>query len=170
MFGFPSFTIAQAGQSLSGSFSERISWLNRAVYPSRSRAALHRSKRSWLRVARSLCWAISTRVQKAVGSISSAGRPRATRRCHCSHSRPGSASGHLRSSQRSSHAFRGGCHRGGRPADLGWPAGRGQATYGWYNQRMEEMIMLSPEQYWWVHRRWKGEPPARRKRANAKAA
>lgn len=35
----------------------------------------------------------------------------------------------------------------------------------WYNQGMEEMILGAPEQYWWVHRRWKGQPPARRKRA-----
>ena len=34
----------------------------------------------------------------------------------------------------------------------------------WYNERLEEMILEAPEQYWWVHRRWKGEPPARRGR------
>jgi KDO2-lipid IV(A) lauroyltransferase len=32
----------------------------------------------------------------------------------------------------------------------------------WYNERLEEMILVAPEQYWWVHRRWKGQPPARR--------
>lgn len=31
----------------------------------------------------------------------------------------------------------------------------------WYNQRLEEMIRECPEQYWWVHRRWKGTPPRR---------
>jgi KDO2-lipid IV(A) lauroyltransferase len=36
----------------------------------------------------------------------------------------------------------------------------------WYNQRMEEMILAAPEQYWWVHRRWKGQPPNRRRRAD----
>lgn len=35
----------------------------------------------------------------------------------------------------------------------------------WYNDRLGEMILEAPEQYWWVHRRWKGHPPARRKRA-----
>ncbi len=35
----------------------------------------------------------------------------------------------------------------------------------WYNQRMEEMILAAPEQYWWVHRRWKGQPPKRRGRS-----
>ncbi len=43
----------------------------------------------------------------------------------------------------------------------------------WYNQKMEEMILAAPEQYWWVHRRWKGQPPQRRKQQkvdDAKAA
>ncbi len=40
----------------------------------------------------------------------------------------------------------------------------------WYNERMEEMILGAPEQYWWVHRRWKGQPPARRKRAKKDAS
>ncbi|MBC8354597.1 MAG: lysophospholipid acyltransferase family protein [Planctomycetes bacterium] len=31
----------------------------------------------------------------------------------------------------------------------------------WYNDRLEEAIRLAPEQYWWVHRRWKGTPPKR---------
>ncbi len=35
----------------------------------------------------------------------------------------------------------------------------------WYNEKMEEMILNAPEQYWWVHRRWKGLPPGRRKRS-----
>lgn len=29
----------------------------------------------------------------------------------------------------------------------------------WYNARLEEAIRRDPEQYWWVHRRWKGTPP-----------
>ena len=33
----------------------------------------------------------------------------------------------------------------------------------WYNARLEEIIREDPEQYWWVHRRWKGKPPARRR-------
>ena len=39
----------------------------------------------------------------------------------------------------------------------------------WYNDGMENMIRRAPEQYWWVHRRWKGEPP-KRKRAVPQAA
>jgi Kdo2-lipid IVA lauroyltransferase/acyltransferase len=31
----------------------------------------------------------------------------------------------------------------------------------WYNERLEEMIREAPEQYWWIHRRWKGQPPVR---------
>ena len=36
----------------------------------------------------------------------------------------------------------------------------------WYNVMLEQAIRRAPEQYWWVHRRWKGEP---RKRTGAKA-
>lgn len=35
----------------------------------------------------------------------------------------------------------------------------------WYNERMEEMIRAAPDQYWWLHRRWKGTPPQKRLRA-----
>jgi len=38
----------------------------------------------------------------------------------------------------------------------------------WYNDALETMIRRTPEQYWWVHRRWKSEPPKRK--AVAKAA
>lgn len=40
----------------------------------------------------------------------------------------------------------------------------------WYNDALERMIRRTPEQYWWVHRRWKGEPPQRRKAAASQAA
>lgn len=44
----------------------------------------------------------------------------------------------------------------------------------WYTNRLEELIRRSPEQYWWVHRRWKGSPEdlkkLRRERRNQKAA
>lgn len=30
----------------------------------------------------------------------------------------------------------------------------------WYTKCLEQMIRKTPEQYWWVHRRWKGEPSA----------
>jgi KDO2-lipid IV(A) lauroyltransferase len=32
----------------------------------------------------------------------------------------------------------------------------------WYNDLFEEMIREAPEQYWWLHRRWKESPSRRR--------
>lgn len=29
----------------------------------------------------------------------------------------------------------------------------------WYNDRLEEIVRQTPDQYWWLHRRWKGQPP-----------
>ncbi len=37
----------------------------------------------------------------------------------------------------------------------------------WYTSRLEQAIRTAPEQYWWVHRRWKD---TRKKRAGQKAA
>ncbi|MCC7474988.1 MAG: lysophospholipid acyltransferase family protein [Pirellulales bacterium] len=34
----------------------------------------------------------------------------------------------------------------------------------WYTDNLEKLVRQSPAQYWWVHRRWKGEPGVRRKR------
>ncbi|MBX3427012.1 MAG: lysophospholipid acyltransferase family protein [Pirellulales bacterium] len=34
----------------------------------------------------------------------------------------------------------------------------------WYSAGLERLIRRAPDQYWWVHRRWKGTPPARRRR------
>jgi KDO2-lipid IV(A) lauroyltransferase len=34
----------------------------------------------------------------------------------------------------------------------------------WYTDHLESLIRRSPGQYWWLHRRWKGEPGVRRKR------
>ena len=33
-----------------------------------------------------------------------------------------------------------------------------EALTKWYNERLEEAIRLAPEQYWWVHRRWREVP------------
>lgn len=38
----------------------------------------------------------------------------------------------------------------------------------WYNDRLGEIIHQTPEQYWWVHRRWKGQPPKRGHRSPRK--
>jgi KDO2-lipid IV(A) lauroyltransferase len=37
----------------------------------------------------------------------------------------------------------------------------------WFTTVLEEMICRHPEQYWWLHRRWKGAPPKRVKAAKA---
>lgn len=37
----------------------------------------------------------------------------------------------------------------------------------WYCNRMEEMIREAPEQYWWLHRRWKDPRPAKRRAGRA---
>jgi len=34
----------------------------------------------------------------------------------------------------------------------------------WYNAALERIILADPDQYWWVHRRWKGDPARRRRR------
>jgi KDO2-lipid IV(A) lauroyltransferase len=33
----------------------------------------------------------------------------------------------------------------------------------WYTDHLENLIRRSPEQYWWLHRRWKGQPPSNRR-------
>jgi KDO2-lipid IV(A) lauroyltransferase len=38
----------------------------------------------------------------------------------------------------------------------------------WYTDHLEQLVRQSPGQYWWVHRRWKGEPRVRKKRDIAK--
>jgi KDO2-lipid IV(A) lauroyltransferase len=35
----------------------------------------------------------------------------------------------------------------------------------WFTTTLEKLILRAPEQYWWVHRRWKGVPPARARKA-----
>ena len=32
----------------------------------------------------------------------------------------------------------------------------------WYTRQLEGLIRQAPQQYWWVHRRWKGQPADRR--------
>lgn len=45
-----------------------------------------------------------------------------------------------------------------------------QALTEWYNGRLEEAIRLAPEQYWWLHRRWRDIPPKQLKRLEARKA
>lgn len=35
----------------------------------------------------------------------------------------------------------------------------------WYTGMLEQIIRRAPDQYWWVHRRWKGAPPRRGRQA-----
>ncbi len=42
-----------------------------------------------------------------------------------------------------------------------------QSLTAWYNARLEDAIRLAPEQYWWLHRRWREVPPAQLKRLEA---
>ncbi len=38
----------------------------------------------------------------------------------------------------------------------------------WYNARLEEAIRAAPEQYWWLHRRWREVPAHQLKRLHAR--
>ncbi len=40
----------------------------------------------------------------------------------------------------------------------------------WYNQRLGEAVLQAPDQYWWVHRRWKEVPPRKKKKKKKLAA
>jgi len=53
------------------------------------------------------------------------------------------------------------------PQTMGDEIGSIRQLTQWYNQRFEEGILKAPEQYWWLHRRWKDR---RQKRKNKPAA
>ena len=38
----------------------------------------------------------------------------------------------------------------------------------WYTDHLEQLVRQSPGQYWWLHRRWKGEPGVRKKTRHPK--
>lgn len=77
----------------------------------------------------------------------------------------------------------GSCRRLGRPLQLEMslhgaydprtaegPAGVKEVTQ-WYTRQIETMVHLAPEQYWWLHRRWKDNRAKHRKaKEDAKAA
>jgi KDO2-lipid IV(A) lauroyltransferase len=48
------------------------------------------------------------------------------------------------------------------PQDTDFPYGSIPLVAQWYTDHLEQLVRRSPEQYWWLHRRWKGQPPARR--------
>ncbi len=55
------------------------------------------------------------------------------------------------------------------PRDAGNDTGTMRHLTQWYISRLEEMIREAPNQYWWLHRRWK-DPPAAIARRLGKAA
>jgi KDO2-lipid IV(A) lauroyltransferase len=50
------------------------------------------------------------------------------------------------------------------PADPNFDFGTVPLLAQWYTNHLENLIRRSPGQYWWLHRRWKGQPGVRRKR------
>jgi KDO2-lipid IV(A) lauroyltransferase len=53
------------------------------------------------------------------------------------------------------------------PRDSAGDVGTVRDMTQWYSKELEKAIRVSPEQYWWVHRRWKD---TRKKRESKKAA
>jgi KDO2-lipid IV(A) lauroyltransferase len=53
------------------------------------------------------------------------------------------------------------------PRDANFQFGSIPLLAQWYTDHLEALICRSPAQYWWLHRRWKGQPPARRRKAAA---
>jgi KDO2-lipid IV(A) lauroyltransferase len=51
--------------------------------------------------------------------------------------------------------FRMSVHAVADPRHHGVECGSVRALTQWYTTRLEEMIRWAPEQYWWLHRRWK---------------
>ncbi|MEM6656166.1 MAG: lipid A biosynthesis acyltransferase [Planctomycetota bacterium] len=47
------------------------------------------------------------------------------------------------------------------PESDGFEFGDPTTLTQWFADGLERLIRVAPEQYWWVHRRWKGTPPAR---------
>lgn len=54
------------------------------------------------------------------------------------------------------------------PTDEDFPHGSIPLLTEWYTRHLENLIRTAPEQYWWVHRRWKGEPKSRKAMREAK--
>jgi len=54
------------------------------------------------------------------------------------------------------------------PRDAGFACRSVPLLAQWYTDRLEDLIRRAPEQYWWLHRRWKGQPTTRALRSSAK--
>ncbi|WP_153558424.1 lysophospholipid acyltransferase family protein [Roseimaritima sediminicola] len=53
------------------------------------------------------------------------------------------------------------------PADGTETTGGVRPLTAWYNDRLGEVVMRAPEQYWWLHRRWRPKPQRVRKKPAA---
>jgi KDO2-lipid IV(A) lauroyltransferase len=51
------------------------------------------------------------------------------------------------------------------PREANFPLGTIPLLAQWYTDHLENLIRRAPGQYWWLHRRWKGQPNARRRQA-----
>ena len=47
------------------------------------------------------------------------------------------------------------------PRDAEFSLGTVPLLAQWYTEHLENLIRRAPDQYWWLHRRWKGQPTAR---------
>lgn len=53
------------------------------------------------------------------------------------------------------------------PRNAGAGVGTLRDLTQWYSRHMETMIRLAPDQYWWLHRRWKDARPAKARAVKA---
>jgi Kdo2-lipid IVA lauroyltransferase/acyltransferase len=49
------------------------------------------------------------------------------------------------------------------PAEPGFEFGTVPLLTQWYTRNLEHLVQATPDQYWWVHRRWKGDPSDRQR-------
>ncbi len=49
------------------------------------------------------------------------------------------------------------------PTTEGFPWATVPLLTSWYTKNLESLVRSHPEQYWWVHRRWKGDPSDRQR-------
>ena len=63
--------------------------------------------------------------------------------------------------------YRLGCDVGFDPRLLPPEEATVPAVTAWYTRELERLIRRAAEQYWWVHRRWKGSPPEKRRQRDA---
>jgi KDO2-lipid IV(A) lauroyltransferase len=56
------------------------------------------------------------------------------------------------------------------PRDADFAFGTIPLMATWYTQRLETLIRRAPEQYWWLHKRWRDPPAATRRAARRQSA